>query len=96
MWEWIELIRADPVVCALAIIIISVALLFTTKIFKQSSVVSFLLVGLLVGPFCMNLLPQGLTTSSHLGELAISFLLFVTGEKSIPDYLRLSSPITML
>lgn len=79
MWEWIELIRADPVVCALAIIIISVALLFTTKIFKQSSVVSFLLVGLLVGPFCMNLLPQGLTTSSHLGELAISFLLFVIG-----------------
>ena len=35
--------------------------------------------GLLVGPFALNLLPQGLTTNSHLGELAISFLLFVIG-----------------
>ena len=85
MWQWTELIRVDPVVCVLAIIIVSVALLFTAKIFKQSSVVSFLLVGLLVGPYCFNLLPQGFTTNSHLGELSISFLLFVIGLELDPS-----------
>lgn len=85
MWQWTELIRVDPVICVLAIIIVSVALLFTAKIFKQSSVVSFLLVGLLVGPYCFNLLPQGLTTNSHLGELSISFLLFVIGLELDPS-----------
>ena len=75
----IEMLRDDPILSTVAIIIISISLLYTSKIFRQSSVVSFLIVGLLVGPFALNLLPQGLTTSSHLGEIAISFLLFVIG-----------------
>ena len=79
MDKLIEGTRADPILSAVAIIVISISLLYTSKIFKQSSVVSFLFAGLLVGPFALNLLPQGLTTNSHLGELAISFLLFVIG-----------------
>ena len=79
MEKLVETLRVDPILSAVAIIIISIALLYTSKIFKQSSVVSFLFAGLLVGPFALNLLPQGLTTSSQLGELAISFLLFVIG-----------------
>ncbi|PCJ60264.1 MAG: hypothetical protein COA79_08820 [Planctomycetota bacterium] len=62
-----------------SIALIIIGLLFSSRIFKLSPVISFLLAGIIVGPTALNLLPTSLTTSSPAGELAIASLLFLVG-----------------
>lgn len=61
------------------IALIIIGLLFSSKVFKHSPIISFLLAGIIVGPVALNLLPSSLTTSSPAGELAIASLLFLVG-----------------
>lgn len=79
MNDLIEFIKLDPVLSTIFIVLICVSLLYISYVFRQSSVISFLLAGILVGPYGINLLPQALASNTHLGELAIAFLLFVVG-----------------
>lgn len=72
-----------------ASIIISVAfmLLFgfamtrITKLFKLPNVTAYILAGILIGPYCLGLVPQGVIDGmDFLSDIALAFIAFSTGE----------------
>lgn len=72
-------IQLDPILIMATIALITIGLLFSSRVLKLSPIISFLLAGIIVGPTALNLLPGSLTTNSSAGELAIASLLFLVG-----------------
>lgn len=72
-----------------AIVIISIAvMLFSgflmtrlTKKLRLPNVTAYITAGILIGPFCLNLIPQQIITGSEfLSDIALAFIAFSTGE----------------
>ena len=77
------------IVSPVAIIIISISLMLMigflmtriTKIFKLPNVTAYIITGILIGPYCLNLIPeQVINGSSFLPDIALAFIAFLTGE----------------
>jgi len=72
-----------------AIIIISVSLMLLcgflmtriTKKLRLPNVTAYIVVGILIGPFCLNLVPQNIIKGTEfLADIALAFIAFSTGE----------------
>ncbi len=72
-----------------ATIIISVALMLLsgflmtriTKRFRLPNVTAYIIAGILIGPFCLNLIPQSFIEGSEfLADIALALIAFSTGE----------------
>ena len=92
MPRWMGLI---PDQSPAAVAIISVALILAcgflmtriTKKFRLPNVTAYIVSGILMGPFCLNLIPDRvLTGTAFLPDIALAFIAFSTGE-----FFRLSS-----
>ena len=52
-----------------------------TKLLRLPNVTAYIVAGILIGPFCFNLIPQSFVEgSSFLADLALAFIAFSTGE----------------
>lgn len=76
---------AQPV----AAVIISVALMLfagfaltrITKLLRLPNVTAYILAGILIGPYCLNLVPQRIIDGTDfLSDIALAFIAFSTGE----------------
>lgn len=72
-----------------AIIIISIALMLLcgflmtriTKKLRLPNVTAYIVVGILIGPFCLDLVPQNIIKGTEfLADIALAFIAFSTGE----------------
>lgn len=72
-----------------AVIIISVALMLlcgflmtrVTKKLRLPNVTAYIVAGILMGPFCLNLIPQNIIDGTEfLADIALAFIAFGTGE----------------
>lgn len=72
-----------------AVIIISVALMLlcgflmtrVTKKLRLPNVTAYIVVGILIGPFCLDLIPQSIIEGTEfLADIALAFIAFSTGE----------------
>ncbi len=72
-----------------AVIIISVAIMLLcgflmtriTKKLKLPNVTAYIVAGILIGPFCLNLIPKGIIDgTAFLADIALAFIAFGTGE----------------
>lgn len=72
-----------------AVIIISVAIMLLcgflmtriTKKLKLPNVTAYIVTGILIGPFCLNLIPQTIIDGTEfLADIALAFIAFSTGE----------------
>lgn len=72
-----------------AITIISIAvMLFSgfamtrlTKLLRLPNVTAYILAGILIGPYCLNLIPSGVTEGmDFIADIALAFIAFNTGE----------------
>ncbi|MBQ9321409.1 MAG: cation:proton antiporter, partial [Eubacterium sp.] len=52
-----------------------------TKRLKLPNVTAYIVTGILIGPYCLNLIPAGITDGmSFLSDIALAFIAFSTGE----------------
>ena len=52
-----------------------------TKLLRLPNVTAYMVAGILIGPFCFNLIPQSFVEgSSFLADIALAFIAFSTGE----------------
>ena len=72
-----------------AMIIVSIALMLLcgflmtriTKLLKLPNVTAYIVAGILIGPFCLNLIPKSIITGTEfLADIALAFIAFSTGE----------------
>ena len=72
-----------------AVVIISIALMLMcgflmtrlTKLCKLPNVTAYIVTGILIGPFCMNLIPERVIAgTAFLPDIALAFIAFSTGE----------------
>ncbi len=71
-----------PIIVSLAIML-SMGFLMTriTKKMRLPNVTAYIVVGILIGPYCLNLIPQYfVANSAFLGDIALAFIAFSTGE----------------
>ncbi len=80
-----------------ASIIISVALMMiagflltrVTKLLRLPNVTAYIVAGILIGPYCLNLVPQRfIDGTSFLSDIALAFIAFSTGEFFKLDVLK--------
>ena len=80
-----------------ASIIISVALMLiagflltrVTKLLRLPNVTAYIVAGILIGPYCLNLMPQRfIDGTSFLSDIALAFIAFSTGEFFKLDVLK--------
>ncbi len=84
MLSWIY---ADSSPAATAIISVSLVLMAgflmtrVTKRLRLPNVTAYITAGILIGPFCLNLIPQSIITgTAFLPDIALAFIAFSTGE----------------
>ncbi len=77
-----------PVIVAVAIMLLAGFLMTrVTKLLRLPNVTAYVVAGIVIGPFCLDLVPQSVLTGTRfLPDIALAFIAFSTGE-----YLRLSS-----
>ena len=89
--EEIEMLNSlyDKLNSNAAVIIISLAIMLLcgflmtriTKKLKLPNVTAYIVTGIMIGPFCLNLLPQSfIEGTSFLADIALAFIAFSTGE----------------
>ncbi|MCR5725731.1 MAG: cation:proton antiporter [Treponema sp.] len=88
-------IYAGSTPAATVIISISMALIAgflmtrVTKRLRLPNVTAYIIAGILIGPFCLNLVPrQIISGTSFLSDIALAFIAFSTGEFFRTDTLR--------
>ena len=74
---------------SVAVVIISVAMMLflgflmtrITKKLKLPNVTAYIVTGILIGPFCLDLIPKEVVSGSEfLPDIALAFIAFSTGE----------------
>lgn len=77
------------------IITVAIMLLFgfaltrITKLLKLPNVTAYIITGILIGPYCLNLVPQTVTDyTSFLPDVALAFIAFSTGQFFRLDILK--------
>ena len=74
---------------SVASVIISIALMLflgfamtrLTKRFRLPNVTAYIAVGILIGPYCLNLIPETVIDGmDFLSDIALAFIAFSTGE----------------
>lgn len=71
-----------PIIVSLAIML-SMGFLMTriTKKLKLPNVTAYIVTGILIGPFCLDMIPEYfIKNSAFLGDIALAFIAFSTGE----------------
>ena len=70
------------VIISLAAMLLSGFLLTRlTKLLKLPNVTAYIIAGILIGPYCLNVIPQKVTDGmSFLADIALAFIAFSTGE----------------
>ena len=71
-----------PVIVSLALML-SMGFLMTriTKKLKLPNVTAYIVIGIIMGPYCLNVIPKYfITNSAFLGDIALAFIAFSTGE----------------
>lgn len=64
-----------------------------TKLLRLPNVTAYIVAGILIGPFCLNLIPSSFVEgSSFLADIALAFIAFSTGEFFQIDVLRKNGP----
>lgn len=72
-------------------LIMSVGFLMTrlTKLAKLPNVTGYILAGILIGPYCLNLIPQNIISGmGFISDIALAFIAFSVGEFFKFDSLR--------
>lgn len=76
---------------SVAAVIISVALMLfsgflmtrITKLLRLPNVTAYIVAGILIGPYCLDLVPQRIIDGTDfLSDIALAFIAFLTGEFS--------------
>ena len=85
--DWFIKILGGTSPVAQVIISIALMLLFgflltrITKIFKLPNVTGYIIAGILIGPFCLNLIPNNVIEGTDfLSDIALAFIAFSVGE----------------
>ena len=70
------------VIIAIAIMLFSgFALTRITKLLKLPNVTAYIVAGILIGPYCLNLIPEKIVEgTSFLADISLAFIAFGTGE----------------
>lgn len=64
-----------------------------TKLLRLPNVTAYIVAGILIGPFCLNLIPSSFVEgSSFLADIALAFIAFSTGEFFQIDVLKKNGP----
>ena len=73
---------ASTVIVSMAIMLLAVFLVTRiTKRLRLPNVTGYILAGILIGPFCLNMIPAGfIARTDFLPDIALSFIAFSTGE----------------
>src|SRR5687768_13749017 len=82
-----------------ALVYLAVAVLFVpvAKKLGLGSVLGYLLAGILIGPFVLNLVGEEGTSIMHFAEFGVVMMLFLVGLELEPDLLwRMRAPIVGL
>lgn len=86
MTWFVDMLGKTPVVTQ---IIVSVAIMLIfgflmtrlTKLVKLPNVTAYILTGILIGPFCLNLIPSNVITNfDFISDIALAFIAFSVGE----------------
>ena len=82
-----------------SVIIISIALMLicgfaatrVTKRLRLPNVTAYIVAGILIGPYCLNLMPENVITGmDFIADIALAFIAFSTGEFFKLDTLKKS------
>lgn len=73
---------APQTIISVAVMLIAGFLLTrVTKLLKLPNVTGYIIAGILIGPYCFNVIPQGVIDGmSFLADIALAFIAFGTGE----------------
>ena len=84
-----QLIRNAMLSNSIASVIISIALMLflgfamtrVTKYLRLPNVTAYIITGILIGPYCLNLIPETfIAGTDFLSDIALAFIAFSTGE----------------
>ena len=80
----------SAVIISISIILMSGFLMTRlTKLLRLPNVTAYIVAGILIGPFCLNLVPQPIITGTEfLSDIALAFIAFSTGQFFRLDVLR--------
>ena len=73
---------AAQVIISVAVMLLSGFLLTrVTKLLKLPNVTAYIVAGILIGPYCLNVIPDKVIDGmSFLADIALAFIAFSTGE----------------
>ena len=71
-----------PIIISVAIMLFAgFAMTRITKLLKLPNVTAYILAGILIGPFCLNLIPTAVISGmDFIADIALAFIAFSTGE----------------
>lgn len=78
------------------VLLITLGVSFVMRILKQPLVIGYILSGILVGPFALNLLNGENATLSVFSEMGIAFLLFIVGLQLSPKVIKEVGKISLI
>lgn len=72
---------ASVIVCVALMLLTGFLMTRLTKKLKLPNVTAYIVAGVLIGPFCLNLIPRGVVEGmDFLSDIALAFIAFSTGE----------------
>lgn len=72
---------ATVIICVALMLIVGFAMTRLTKPLRLPNVTAYILAGILIGPYCLDLVPQSIIDGTDfLSDIALAFIAFSTGE----------------
>lgn len=72
---------ASGIISVAVMLLFGFALTRITKLLKLPNVTAYIITGILIGPYCLNLVPKAVTEyTSFLPDIALAFIAFSTGQ----------------
>lgn len=99
---WISFLESSPSVARIIIVIalmlfLGYAMTRITKKLKLPNVTAYIVTGILIGPYCLNLIPASVVSGmSFLADIALALIAFSTGEYFRFDVLKKNGPKVMI